>query len=90
MGSLLMHPFKRILVNDEKYPLKLVHYIHSNPLEVGLCEIHENWLFSSYSELTNEVATFLEKEEIISWFGDLENFKYIHTVPPEQSGISGI
>ncbi len=32
-GSLFMRPFKRKRITDEKYILKLVHYIHYNPVE---------------------------------------------------------
>jgi putative transposase len=36
-GSLFMHTFKRKRVTEKTYLLKLVHYIHYNPVESGLC-----------------------------------------------------
>jgi putative transposase len=74
-GSLFMHPFKRIEVNDTSYLLKLVQYIHLNPVEGGLCAHPLAWKYSSYSDLIGQNETFLLREEVISWFGDLKNFQ---------------
>ncbi len=37
-GSLFMRPFKRKKITDEKYLHKVVHYIHYNPVDAGLCD----------------------------------------------------
>ena len=31
-GSLFVNRYKRILISDKKYLLKLIHYIHYNPV----------------------------------------------------------
>ncbi|MBS1249581.1 MAG: hypothetical protein MAG431_01161 [Chloroflexi bacterium] len=46
-GSLFQYKFKRKPVRDKKHLLRLVLYIHANPLQVGLCKSYEAWLFSS-------------------------------------------
>jgi REP element-mobilizing transposase RayT len=77
-GALFMRPFKRITVNDELYRLKLVHYIHYNPLESNLCSHLAEWPHSSYRTILLGEKTFLESDELIEWFGDKENFIQVH------------
>lgn len=47
-GSLFFNRFKRKIVIDEKYLVKLIHYLHYNPIEAGLAKNIEDWKFSSY------------------------------------------
>jgi REP element-mobilizing transposase RayT len=86
-GSLFMKNFKRKKISDEKYLRKIIHYIHYNPLESGLCEKPENWKYSSYNALLSERQTTLRKEEVMDWFEDKENFIYCHRLPPKETGI---
>ncbi|MDI1355107.1 MAG: hypothetical protein PSX36_09320 [bacterium] len=78
-GSLFMHPFKRKKISDRNYLLKLVHYIHFNPVDAGLCDNIRNWPYSSYQLLISGTSFFLKKDEIIEWFNDKENFIYFHS-----------
>ena len=86
-GSLLMHPFKRKRVTDIKYLLKLVHYIHYNPIEAKLCETPTKWHFSSYTSLISKTDTTLKRQEVINWFNDIDNFIYVHTKAPVENDI---
>jgi REP element-mobilizing transposase RayT len=87
-GSLFMKNFKRKRITDEKYLKKLVHYIHYNPVEAGLCQKPNEWKFSSYNTLLgNENHTMLMKNEVLEWFEDKENFIYCHFYPPKETGI---
>jgi putative transposase len=88
MGSLFMHPFKRKLVNSTEYLVKLVHYIHLNPVESGICKSPADWKHSSFEILLNNSPTFLKRDEIIDWFGDKSNFTFIHETSSLESGIS--
>lgn len=80
-GSLFMHAFKRKKVADVTYLKNLVQYIHSNPLEGGLCDQVDQWKYSSYKLLSlpedarNPGNFPVLKNEVISLFGDQENFK---------------
>lgn len=87
-GSLFMHNFKRKLVSDEQYLKKLVHYIHYNPVEAGIVSKPEKWKFSSYKAMISKQDTKLLKDDVINWFGDLQNFKYCHQKPPHLTGIN--
>ena len=86
-GSLLMHPYKRKRVTDIKYLLKLVHYIHYNPIEAKLCETPTKWPFSSYTSLISKTDTTLKRQEVINWFNDIDNFIYVHTKAPVENDI---
>ncbi len=77
-GSLFQSTFERKPVKTEKYFIKLVHYIHSNPVKDGFVERIEQWEHSSYNAFLLNTETFLNKVAVIEYFGDLENFKLIH------------
>ncbi|MCH7400295.1 transposase [Belliella kenyensis] len=86
-GSLFMHPFKRKLIQDEKYLRKLIHYIHYNPIEAGLTKSLEGWKYSSYNAIVSRSETRLQREEVLGYFDNLENFIYCHKSPPNVSGM---
>ncbi len=77
-GSLFMHTYKRQKVNDQKYLLNLVPYIHKNPIEAGLCSSLKSWKHSSFKSVLNKDSSFIKAEEVVEWFEDLENFVYVH------------
>lgn len=83
MGSLFMKNFKRKKVTDSKYLMKLVHYIHYNPVEAGFCSRPEHWKFSSYPAILSGKTSLVLRDEVIEWFGDFENFIYCHSNPPD-------
>jgi REP element-mobilizing transposase RayT len=77
-GSLFMKNFKRKRVMFDSYFRNLVYYIHHNPLESRLCLELEDYPYSSYNEIINSKVDFVLKDELISYFVDLENFKNFH------------
>jgi REP element-mobilizing transposase RayT len=77
-GSLFQKPFKRIRVTDEKYLLGLVVYIHINPEKHKIYNNFENYPYSSYKLFKNKQETIINTQEVISWFNDYKNFKFIH------------
>ncbi len=82
-----MRPYKRKSITDSKYLIKLIHYIHYNPIEAGLCEKLEEWKYSSYAAIVADKHTNINRNEVIDLFEDLKNFKYCHQVLPKLSGI---
>jgi REP element-mobilizing transposase RayT len=81
MGSLFKSNFERKLVKTEKYFVKLVHYIHSNPVNDGFVEEIEQWEYSSYNTILSDSETFLNRVQVIEYFGDRNNFKFVHQSP---------
>ena len=80
-GSLFNSTFERKLVITEKYFIKLIHYIHSNPVKDGFVEKHEQWEYSSYNSILSNSDTFVNRSVVIEYFGDFENFKFVHQKP---------
>jgi len=79
-GPLFERPFKRIPVTDSKYFTRLLIYIHQNPQQHGLIDDYRDWPFSSYGVFTGEGATFVKKDVVGEWFGDVGELLNAHQV----------
>lgn len=77
-GKLFMLPYKRIWIENEAYLLNLVNYIHRNPIHHGLKHEFTEWKYSSYNEFISKEPSRINKTEIISLFGTMENFIRFH------------
>jgi len=77
-GSLFERPFKRKSVNKEDYLRNLVLYIHGNPVHHGFCDHPSQYPWSSYLTCLSKRQTKLMRETVISWFDDIDNFRYMH------------
>lgn len=77
-GTLFERPFKRKIINDENYLKKVILYIHKNPVHHGFCEHPIEYPWSSYLTCISMKPTNLHRKEVIGWFGDEANFKYMH------------
>jgi putative transposase len=86
-GSLFMKNFKRKKITTKEYLIKLVHYIHYNPIEASLCKKVSEWNFSSFNSLLSTSTTLLEREKVIDWFDDKDNFIFIHKHKPKELNI---
>jgi REP element-mobilizing transposase RayT len=86
-GSLFMKNFKRKKIENRQYLYKLIHYIHHNPIEAALSKSPDEWKYSSYNAICSEAPTLIDKETVIGWFEDSENFKLIHTKKPKELEI---
>ena len=82
-----MKNFKRKQITDLRYLLKVIHYIHFNPVEAGLANKPVDWENSSYKSLISDKATLLLRNELMDLFNDKENFEYVHSNPPKLTGI---
>ena len=77
-GALFERPFKRKLVEDESYLKNLVLYIHNNPVHHGFTNHPLEYTWSSYFDVISKDDTFIKRNQVIEWFDDVENFKYMH------------
>ncbi len=75
-GPLLESPFKRLRIETENYLRNLIIYIHQNPLDLGISI--SNYEYSSYKAMISNRETVLEREEVLSYFDDLDNFIFCH------------
>ncbi len=83
-GSLFEDDFKRIKVKEDKYLQKLVWYIHYNPVHHNFTKNIKKWKYSSFQAFLSKRNSYIEKQEVLNWFDDLENFMYFH-----KNGLEG-
>ncbi|MFB6342953.1 transposase [Saccharicrinis sp. FJH62] len=80
-GSLFYKNFRRKEVTSDEYFIKLVNYIHFNPVIHGFCTSPSDWKYSSFEAITGNKNTLIERGEVIERFGGLDNFFYCHRHP---------
>ena len=62
----------------EDYLIRLICYVHANPIAAGLCIRFGDWKFSSYNALVGNSPTGLNRGAVLEWFGGRENFVHVH------------
>ncbi|WP_420632243.1 transposase [Candidatus Leptofilum sp.] len=77
-GSLFQRKFKRKPADDLGYRMRLVVYIHANPIRAGLCTHFEEWPYSSYRAILSDQETAVQRETVLQWFGGREDFIAFH------------
>lgn len=78
IGSLFHNPFKRIQITSNKHLIQLVKYIHQNPQKHGPIDDFRLWPYSSCQELVLPGSTKLQRKDVYSWFGGLDEFAECH------------
>ncbi len=77
-GSLFQKPFKRIPVVTKSHFSSLITYIHLNPKLHAIIDDFRKYPYSSYPSLVSRKATFLNRNEVLSWYDSLEDFIGFH------------
>lgn len=77
-GSLFIHSFKRKEITDDAYLTSVIAYIHSNPVHHGFAKNLSDWPWSSYQTILSDAPTTLQREEVLKWFGNREEFITFH------------
>jgi len=86
-GSLFESPFRRKEVDNPIYFYQLITYIHLNPQRHKFVEDYKVYPYSSYGALLSTKNTKLRREEVMSWFGDIDNFKKFHATFKDHIGM---
>jgi len=81
-GHLFQDRYKSEPIEDDKYFLACLRYIHRNPVEAGICKI-DKYKFSSYNEYMNEskiidtdfALSMMSKEKFVE-FCNTKNKEY--------------
>jgi len=76
--SLFMKPIKRIRITSDNYMREVIQYIHLNPLYHGIDTDYVNFRWSSYRSIVNEKLNVVSNEVIMHYFGDINNFEFLH------------
>lgn len=87
-GSLFENPFKRKEVTDKTYLTNLVFYIHANPQLHGFTKNFKTYFWSSFMRIINDKTSKLQKQEVIDWFDDKNNYLFFHEQKLEFSILS--
>lgn len=77
-GSLFQKPFRRIKITDEKYLKTVLIYIHLNPTTHKIFTKFADYPYSSFSDIVLEHSPMVNTGEVLSWFGDKNNFIFVH------------
>ncbi|MFN0291440.1 transposase [Pedobacter helvus] len=79
VGSLFQGRYKISEINSDAYFTRIITYIHQNPLVSNLVSSLEDYRFSSYkSYLSPQRDSLLKREEVLDWFGGINNFIKYH------------
>jgi hypothetical protein len=76
-GHLFQDRFKSEAVEDDRYLLAVLRYIHQNPVKAGLCVDVAEYEFSSYNEYIKERSGIIDTAFILSMI-DKEEFIGFH------------
>ena len=90
-GSLFRKHFRRIHVDSMDYLRRLVFYIHFNPQKHQILQNFRDYPHSSYgSYILGVLDSFLEIEETVAWFNDIEDFVNYHDVLHNEKLIQSV
>ncbi|MEO6613316.1 MAG: hypothetical protein ABIT05_16780 [Chitinophagaceae bacterium] len=83
-GPLFESPFERILVQNEDYLMRMIHYCNLNaPLHRFVSNPGE-WEFSSYGDTVRNDSSLVAAEKVIYRFGGVDQFEHSHQLYLEQ------
>lgn len=77
-GNLFYRPFKRILVEKDSHFTQAIIYIHANAVKHQLCKDFTKYRWSSWEAIMSDKPTKLCREEMIEWFGGLQQLIQTH------------
>jgi hypothetical protein len=77
-GSLFIPNFKREEVTSDEHFTNVICYIHRNPVHHGFTNSFSDWPWSSYELIFDDTPTFVMKKEVMTWFGNAEDYKKMH------------
>lgn len=86
-GNFFERPFKRKLIDNESYLKQVFLYIHNNPVHHRICSHPGEYPWSSYLDYSSSIASVSMCNEVIGWFDDEVNFKYMHNVQTDNTKL---
>jgi len=86
-GSLFEKPFRRRLVDHDRYFTALVAYIHRNPQKHGFVDHFGDWPYSSYHAVLSTQATRIQRAAVLDWFDGAAAFQEAHVASVDETAI---
>lgn len=65
VGHIFQERYKAVLVQDERYMLYLLRYIHQNPIKAGICKAVDDYKWSSDIYYRKGIMSFVDTETIM-------------------------
>lgn len=72
-GNLFYKPFKRVKIETDAQFTMAIIYTHANAIKHGLVKDFTKHKWSSWHSIVSNQPSSILREEIIEWFGNLEN-----------------
>ncbi len=82
-GALIESPFKRQEIKTDRQLLNTIIYIHQNPKNHSLVEDFRNYEFSSFNAILRKSATRIERDAVLAFFENTDNFIFCHQATHE-------
>ena len=86
-GSLFEKPFRRKLVDNDRYFFALVAYIHRNPQKHGFVPDFRDWPYSSYAAILSAKPTRIQRDRVLGWFEGRAGFQEAHRQEVDEATI---
>lgn len=77
-GCFFEERFERKVVDSELYFTNLIQYIHKNPEKHKFVTDYKDYPYSSYGSFLSIKPTLLQRETVLSWFGNTDQFQKFH------------
>lgn len=77
-GSLFQEHFHRNRITEDGFFKNVVAYIHFNPEKHGFVRDFRNYPHSSYSAFFTDRKSFIDKDFVLNFFGNIDNFEAWH------------
>ena len=86
-GALFESPFRRKLVDNDRYFTALVVYIHRNPQKHAFVTDFRDWPHSSYQAVVSGKPTRVQRDTVLDWFGGRMGFEELHLAGVDEAVI---
>ncbi|MDO7785874.1 REP-associated tyrosine transposase [Desulforamulus aquiferis] len=77
-GHLFQNRYNSEPVNDEKYLLTVLRYIHQNPIKAGIVKVIGDYKWSSYLDYLKLQSRITDQDIAMGFFNNTEKFKEFH------------
>ena len=80
LNNIAIYPCQGFKPWQGTYYKNLIIYINNNPVHHGFVEDIIEYPWTSYLTVISNKPTHLQRDELINWFDDVENFIYLHKI----------
>ncbi len=74
-GHLFQNRYQSEPVEDDKYMLTVLRYIHQNPLVAGMVGSIDDYKWSSFKDYHKKRSSIVDCDYVMEYFSDVEEFK---------------